>query len=341
MLSKQKIWVNWKYQDTPDGRKTKVPYQINGRKASSTDPNTWSTQDETLKAKGFDGIGIVLEPTVGIIGIDFDHCVSNGQLTNKYIQQFIKEANTYCEYSPSKTGLHLLFQCKESLELERNKYHFNEDESIEIYNNGRYFTFTQDRHIDSKKVRGIKPQEFYDLIKTLGYPWKKEEIVKQYSEVNTSNIEQDDEKLLLHIFNSKNGEKIKNLYNGDLSSYSDDHSSADFALCLHLAFWTGRDTERMRRIWLSSPLANRKKTQERKDYQDRTLDNAVQNTTDIYTAPTYKIATDEDDERFLLSTGKNPYPLLILENICRVLSQDDEFKTKFRLNDFSHMVETI
>ena len=38
-LKSQRRWVLWKY----DEEKGKIPKQANGRNASSTDPNTWST----------------------------------------------------------------------------------------------------------------------------------------------------------------------------------------------------------------------------------------------------------------------------------------------------------
>ena len=35
-------WVLWR-RETVKGRLTKVPYQRNGRRASSTDPRTWAS----------------------------------------------------------------------------------------------------------------------------------------------------------------------------------------------------------------------------------------------------------------------------------------------------------
>jgi len=78
-------------------------------------------------------------------------------------------------------------------------------------------------------------------------------------------------------------ENIKKLYDGDISEHDDNHSSADLALCNHLAFWFGKDREVMRSIWLASPLGQRDKTQKRVDYQDRTLDTAITNCENVYT----------------------------------------------------------
>src|SRR5688500_1480510 len=80
MLRELPQWVVWQLEDGPKGRPTKVPYQAAAirRKASSTDPATWSSFDDALAAyqantTQLDGIGFVLTPEPGIVGIDIDH----------------------------------------------------------------------------------------------------------------------------------------------------------------------------------------------------------------------------------------------------------------------------
>lgn len=77
---------------------------------------------------------------------------------------------------------------------------------------------------------------------------------------------------------------IKRLYDGDTSNYGDDVSKADSALCFHLAFWFEKDAQVMEEVWLQSPLGQREKTQERKDYRDRTIEHAIAGTDNTYTA---------------------------------------------------------
>ena len=45
-LAKRDLWVVWKTV-ARGGKPTKVPYAIDGRSASSTNPETWSTLAET------------------------------------------------------------------------------------------------------------------------------------------------------------------------------------------------------------------------------------------------------------------------------------------------------
>ena len=62
------------------------------------------------------------------------------------------------------------------------------------------------------------------------------------------------DKLLDTMFSSQHGEKIHSLFNGDISSYGDDESRADLALCSYLAFWTNNDAERMDALFRNSAL---------------------------------------------------------------------------------------
>lgn len=47
------------------------------------------------------------------------------------------------------------------------------------------------------------------------------------------------------------------------------------------------------------------------------------------------------DNTYLMSGGEHPAPLLVFENICRLIERDEKLRGDFRLNDFSHMIETL
>ena len=84
-----------------------------------------------------------------------------------------------------------------------------------------------------------------------------------------------------------------------------DHSSADAALCQHLAFWTGRDCERMDRLFRQSALM-RDKWEMREDYRRATIGHAVGLCENIYTAgkPKAEIAPE------ILADGREGYQYL-------------------------------
>ena len=95
------------------GKDTKIPYSPKtGKKASSTNPQTWSTLDVALAAVDkylYTGVGFVFTREGGIVGIDIDHCrdPESGAL-NEEATAILVRARSYTEISPSGTGLHSL-----------------------------------------------------------------------------------------------------------------------------------------------------------------------------------------------------------------------------------------
>ena len=71
--------------------------------------------------------------------------------------------------------------------------------------------------------------------------------------------------------------KFNALWRGDLTGY-DSPSEADMALISILKFWC--DDEQLERLFSQSELANRDKWEDRPDYRERTIQNAI--TTETY-----------------------------------------------------------
>lgn len=76
------------------------------------------------------------------------------------------------------------------------------------------------------------------------------------------------------MFRSRNGDKIRRLFNGDISGYPS-QSEADLALCRHLAFWTQHDKERVDCLFRRSKLMREKWDKE--EYRRRTIQKALKN----------------------------------------------------------------
>lgn len=326
-FGEEKRWVTWKYETDKKGKKTKVPYDIKNKKADSTDLSTWNTYDEVLNAS--DKIGIVFTGDKNLLGIDIDHCLKGNNIEHEEkekIVSFLIEADTYTEISPSKTGLHLFLKLTSSFDpLVKKKKPF------EFYTVGRFFTVTNNSYKEEKEIRTITKEEAINLLSILGYPWGKGEINNQES----SDKEMlDDVTVLKKMFSAKNAGKIKSLYGGNTSFYKDDISSADMALCSSLAFWTGRNANQMERIWLASPLGQREKTQNRKDYRDRTINACIKSCKEIY-----KIPSNGDIE--LLYTTKDEKKIYTknTENICRVLRKHKDFAGRIRYDIFKNVLE--
>lgn len=125
-------WVSWK-QVRRGGRPTKMPIQVTGKPASSTDPATWTSYASVkpLQRKGFalgDGIGC----------IDLDHCLVDGRPTKAAAAFLAKLPPTWIEISPSGDGLHIWGHLPEGPGSKRTVAGL----SIEVYSSGRYITVT-------------------------------------------------------------------------------------------------------------------------------------------------------------------------------------------------------
>lgn len=135
-LKQKKQWVGWKKaKQINSARVRKLPMcPSTGKVGESNNPNTWDTFENAVQAYqkyNWDGIGFVFNGDY--VGIDLDHCVEDGQL-NKFATQILSECNSYTEFSPSGTGIHIIARgdIKRAMKTDQ----------IEIYNAGRYFTFT-------------------------------------------------------------------------------------------------------------------------------------------------------------------------------------------------------
>ncbi|PIR83675.1 hypothetical protein COU18_03275 [Candidatus Kaiserbacteria bacterium CG10_big_fil_rev_8_21_14_0_10_51_14] len=296
-LYREKCWVLYQLITLPDGRTDKVPKALSGHNAKPNDPSTWSTFPEADAArKHFSGVGVMFADKV--LGVDLDHCIVDGAVSPE-ITEFIEKAHTYTEISPSGTGLHVYFLLTGPVTLERNKAPRGKGADYECYTTGRWFTYTENPWTTSYSLRTVNPDEALELLRMLGYPWKKQPSSPEKAQnVPVKTLPLTDAQLLQRMFASKNGAKIRALYDGDTSDYGNDKSSADAALCSHLAFWTGRDASRIESLWLASPLGAREKTQDREDYRKRTIESALGLVAETYSGP----EEDGDDSADSLRT---------------------------------------
>ncbi len=247
-------WILWRSEER-NGKKTKVPYQIDGSMAQSSNKRTWSTFATIMKffnEQEYDGIGFMFSKDDPFIGIDIDHCVDDGVLS-PFAQEIIQTISSYTEYSPSGEGVHIIAKGKLPLRGPGTGRK-NIDKGLEVYRHGRYFTFTG----NSLDVGPV--QERSEEIKTIfdKYLTEKEEAktvsTRKQSASDISNLS--NKEIWERMFNSKNGKSIQDLFNGQL--INGDHSSTDMALCNHLAFWTDKDAAKMDSMFRESDLFREK-----------------------------------------------------------------------------------
>jgi putative DNA primase/helicase len=268
-------WVLWK-RELRNGAWTKVCYQVDGRKAASTRPAEWSTlaQVEAKRAK-YDGIGLMFAPDKHLIGIDLDHVVDQGAITDPASRDLVEAAQTHTELSPSGTGLHLWLLMPEPIDLIRNKHG-----SYEVYNCDRYLTVTGAIFGEAREIRTVTPAEMSQLLTIVGYPWTKS--AKQDDTRPASSAQPvtlDDHALIEKARSSKHGAEFDALWSGNCDAKkadgTPDWSVADMRLVCRLIWWTGRDAARTERLWQQSGLGKRDKVAERADYRARTIERAL------------------------------------------------------------------
>ena len=105
-------WVCWK-RETRDRKLTKVPYDAKtGRKASVTDPATWTTFKAAFAASPkSDGVGFVLTADDDIAGVDLDHCRdAETGIIEPWALSIIDQLHSYTEISPSHTGIRIFLR---------------------------------------------------------------------------------------------------------------------------------------------------------------------------------------------------------------------------------------
>ncbi|MFN9114693.1 MAG: hypothetical protein ACK5XN_31920 [Bacteroidota bacterium] len=155
-------WVLWKLEKR-DGKATKVPYQVNGRMASSTDPAHWSSFEavqQVLQANldTYTGCGFVFAPGDDFVGIDLDNCMDTDWQLDDWAKDVLAHLPSYAEVSPSGKGLKIFClgrpNCAKGRKLQIPG---KPGARIEIYSSGRYFTVTGDQWGSVDQVQNCQP----------------------------------------------------------------------------------------------------------------------------------------------------------------------------------------
>lgn len=284
-------WVLWRYEKR-DGKPTKVPKKPNGRNAKANDPETWCDLDTALAALAtdrFDGIGIMFGETVFGVDVDTPKDEHGRPIPEQYARDpetgdlspeaaaIVAELDSYCEVSPSGTGVHVLLLADQLPGPERRRG------NVEVYGPGspRFFTFTG-QHIDGTPADLVHRQEQLETVHAC-YVAKPTAPVATVTSSSPSTLAIPDAELLDRARRAANGDAFRALYDhGDLFSYNGDDSSADLALCSHLAFWCGPDRERIETLFSASALGQRDKWHDRSDYRERTIAKVLSTLTTWY-----------------------------------------------------------
>ncbi|MDO4649547.1 MAG: phage/plasmid primase, P4 family [Eubacteriales bacterium] len=279
-LKEHGSWCNWKFEERKKGR-TKVPYNPKtGSRASVKNPDTFADFDSAMKVvKDYDGVGIRVDGK--IIAIDLDHC-REGKKMKVWAADIVSHfRNTYIEYSPSGTGLRIILFVADGYTYDKDTYYIKKGD-VEVYVSGatnRFVTITGNAFLEGEIEEDMKELQWL-----LDKYMKRKTPKKQESEQETHQSYLSDEGVLSKAMTSKQGEKFRKLWNGDISDYPS-NSEADLGLISILAFYCSGDREQVDRLYRQSALARDKwnEVHGNKTYGEMTIDAALAGMTKFYT----------------------------------------------------------
>jgi hypothetical protein len=311
-------WVCWRIEER-EAKPTKVPFSpLTGFLASSTDPETWASYSEAVKAskeQGYGGIGFVFTAEDELCGVDLDGCLNpeTGEI-EPWAQEVIEELDSYTEISPSGRGVHVLVRGE--LPPGRNrKGHF------EAYDRGRYFTVTG-RHLEgTPKTIESRQEQLRSVIRRVFGHSESSNGHKAASYPSTSLSARSDEEVIERA-RAENGGKFDRLWSGDMSDYGNDHSAADDGFVHKLYSYT-QDEEQIKRIHAVSALHRTEKSGKRNDYLQRSIERARENVAWFYPWPDVVQLRSHGNDRADIHTSfvsfvpeVDPWPVLRDEAYC-------------------------
>ncbi|MDM5250085.1 phage/plasmid primase, P4 family [Lysinibacillus sp. G4S2] len=284
-LKNTKQWIC--YKAIPRGEKiTKVPvHPISGNPIDANNKGNWLTFEEARVYAGGNkvtGIGFVFTDNDDFVGIDIDGCVDvNGkfnQVSMEILNCFKKKA--YAEYSPSGRGIHLIVKGEKTNQRSKNSVY-----GLEVYSDKRYFTVTGNVIEEYGEINWCSNEIEYICNKFLEKEEKQQEMALLVTEKES--FQHTTNELLEVMFSKKNGDRLKNLFEGTWQQHYQSQSEADLAFCNALAFYTKKNHNKMNEIFRQSGLFRKKwdtiHYADGRTYGDAVIEEAINSTQITYT----------------------------------------------------------
>jgi primase-polymerase (primpol)-like protein len=236
-------WVLWKYEGQPGEKPKKPPFSTDGKRASVSNPQSWTNFTEALRTYtqwgGYEGLGLML--TQGLTVIDLDNCLDTEKTPNQQAQQIIRATNSYTEVSPSGKGLHiLLFGDIPGTARRRG--------SIEMYDTARYITVTGQR-LPGTPAEIRRSEETIKQIHTRFI--RPPDATKSPARAIYQPQALSHDQIIKKAHDAKNGAKFSRLWAGDTTLH-ESPSEAHLALFAMLLYWTNGDTNKAEDLFKES-----------------------------------------------------------------------------------------
>lgn len=266
---------------------SKIPVDaLTGKSIDPHNPNNHLTHQEASDRGALYGLGVgfVFTAQDPYFFVDIDHCLlDNGQWSQLALDTCAQFPGCYVEVSISGTGLHI-FGAYTTLPEHSNK---NIAHGLEFYTQERYAAMGTGASGSVDTVADAPLQQLISNYFTPGPTATSAEWTTTHDP--NSNPIVSDEELIAKMLASRpgatsvfgTGATIQDLWNCNTTALSIayphedgfDRSSADAALVQRLAFWTGKNCERIEHLFSLSGLVRDKWTT-REDYRRRTILNA-------------------------------------------------------------------
>lgn len=239
--------------------KDKLPLSaVDGSRASVNRPWTWSTLESARAATarlGAAGVGFVLTRADGLAVIDLDKPVTPAQ-QRLHVDIRSRFRGTYQEISLSGNGVHIYMLGTVPGGGRRMDNH-----KVECYSDKRFIIVTGTHIHGTASVitdQQIELARLLDQLRPSERPRARMTATKSDTEV------------LQLVLRSQ---RMVGVYRGAWERYAS-RSDADYSLCREFAKYT-RDVSQIARLFMASPLGERSKVQDRRDYATRTARRAI------------------------------------------------------------------
>jgi hypothetical protein len=270
--------------ETRPGKTDKMPIDYRTAKiANAHDKEIWTDVHTAMKLAEHlgvqHGVGFVLTKEDYYWFLDIDSCFNSSGWSELAISLCSEFAGAAIEISSSGNGLHILGTGSAPVHACKNK-----NLNLEFYTEGRFVALT------GHAAQGDISKNFGDKLSWLVSTYF-ENHATQFDDWTTAPAEEwdgpeSDQELIKWMLNSQSakaafgtGATFKDLWENNTEKFREaypdsngreyDASSVDAALAQHLAYWTGNNCERMRRLMEQSGLVREK--WEREDYLYRTI----------------------------------------------------------------------
>jgi putative DNA primase/helicase len=293
-LGERRCFILARLVPRADGSVDKVPVNVEGQPVSALDPANWMTgRDAALRASVLGcGVGLVITESGGLACVDIDKAW-DGRAWAPHVSTILGQfPGAYVEVSQSGQGLHVIFACKPvpSHKTRNAALH------LECYTRSRFIYLTG-THARGDARLDMTPQLVQFIAQHFGPADTGDASEWTDSPVPEWRGPGDDAELIQRALRSNSAQAVW----GSRASFADlwganadvlarcfpsprddafNRSAADQALANWLAFYTGKNAERMLRLMRQSALVRPK--WERADYMRSTILRACADAREVY-----------------------------------------------------------